>query len=166
MSCFAVVQSLSCVWLFATSWPAAHQAFLSFTISQSLLKLISIESGIPSNNHILCCPLNFLSSIFPSIKIFANELALYIRCQSIGSSASVLPMNIQAWLPWGLTGVISLLSKRLWRVSSSTTIQRHQCISAPIFCFLLLALTFIHDYWKNYSFDYTDLCRQSNVPAF
>ena len=48
-------------------------------------------------------------------------------------------MNIQAWLPWGLTGVISLLSKRLWRVSSSTTIQRHQCISAPIFCFCSVA---------------------------
>ena len=96
-----------------------------------------IKDAIQQSHPCDCCPLIFLPSIFPSIMIFANELALYIRCQSIGASASVLPMIIQAWLPWGLTGVISLLSKRLSRVSSSTTIQRHQCISAPIFFFIV-----------------------------
>ena len=66
-----VVQSLSCVWLFATPWTAAHQASLSFIISLSLLKLISIESVIPSNHLIHCCPLVLLPSVFPSIRIFS-----------------------------------------------------------------------------------------------
>ena len=65
-----VVQSLSCVRLFATPWTAAHQDSLSFTISQSLLKLTSIESVMPSNQFILCCPLFLLPSIFPSIRVF------------------------------------------------------------------------------------------------
>ena len=73
-----VVQSSSLVRLFAIPWTAAHQASLSFTISWSLLKLMSIESVMPSNNLILCCPL-LLPSIFPSIRVFSNESALYIR---------------------------------------------------------------------------------------
>ena len=72
-----VIQSLSRVWLFATPWTAAHQASLSFTMSQSLLKLMSIESVMPSNHLILCHPLLLLLSIFPSIRVFSNELA---RC--------------------------------------------------------------------------------------
>ena len=71
--------SLSRVQLFATSWTAARQAFLSFTISQSLPKLMSIKSVMPSNRLILCCPFLLLPSIFCSIKVFSNELALYIR---------------------------------------------------------------------------------------
>ena len=88
-----VVQLLICVWLLATPWTAACQASLSFTISWSLLKLMSIESVMPSNHLILCCPLLLLSSIFPSIGAFSNG------GQSIGASASpsVLPMNIQGW---------------------------------------------------------------------
>ena len=74
-----LVQSLSRVQFFATPWTAARQASLSFTISQRLLKLISIESVIPSNHLILCCPLLLLPSIFPSIRVFSNESALYIR---------------------------------------------------------------------------------------
>ena len=82
--------------------------------------------------------------------------------QTIGSSASVLPMNIQDWFPLGLTGLISLLSKGLSRVFFHTTVQRHQFFS------LLYGttLTTIHDYWKNHSFDYTALCQQSDVSAF
>ena len=70
-------------------------------------------------------------SIFPSIRVFSNGLALHIRCLSIGvsASASVVPMNIQGWFPLGLTGLISLLSKGLWRVFSSTTMQKHQFFS-------------------------------------
>ena len=100
---FVVVQSLSHVWFFETPWTAAHQASLSFTISQSLLKLMSIESVMPSNCLILCRPLLFLPSISPSIRVFSNESALCIRGQRIGApasasaSASVLPMNIQGW---------------------------------------------------------------------
>ena len=77
------VQSLSRVQLFATPWTAACQASLSITNSWSLLKLMSIESVMPFNHLILCCPLLLLSSIFPSIRVFSNELVLSIRCQSI-----------------------------------------------------------------------------------
>jgi len=73
-----VVQSLSCIWLFAFPWTAAHQASLSFTILQSLLKLTSIESVMPSNHLIICHPL-FRLSIFPSIRVFSNESAFRIR---------------------------------------------------------------------------------------
>ena len=73
-----VVQLLSHVRLFGTPWTAARQASLSFTVFQSLLKLISTESVMPSNHHILCCPLLFLSSVFPSIRVFSSELALCI----------------------------------------------------------------------------------------
>ena len=78
-SLIIVVQSLSHVRLFATSWTAAHQASLSFTISWSLLKLMSIESVMSSNHLILCCPLLLLPSIFPSIRVFSNESALRTR---------------------------------------------------------------------------------------
>ena len=73
------VQSRSCIQLFATPWNAACQASLSFTISQSLLKLMSIESVIPSNHLVLFCPLLLLSSIFPSFRVFSSESALQFR---------------------------------------------------------------------------------------
>ena len=111
-------------WLFATPWTAARQASLSFTISQSLLKLISIESVMPSNRLVLCHPLLLLPSIFPSIRVFSNELALLIRWPKYWASASVsvLPVNIQGWFPLGLTGLI-LVSKGL-------SIQKHQFFGA------------------------------------
>ena len=74
-----VVQSLSHIWLFVTPWTAAHQALLSFTISHSLLKIMSIESMMPSNHLILCRPLLLLPSIFPNIRVFSNESVLLIR---------------------------------------------------------------------------------------
>ena len=73
----SVVQLLSHVWLFATTWNAARQASLAFTISRSLLKLMSIESVMPSNHLILCHLLLFLTSVFPSIRVFSNELAVF-----------------------------------------------------------------------------------------
>ena len=79
MKKFVVVQSLSCVRLFATPWTAACQASLSFTISWSLLKLKTLEPVIPSNHLILCCPLLLLPPILPSIRVFSNEMALCIR---------------------------------------------------------------------------------------
>ena len=78
---FIVVQSLSHVQLFVTPWTAAHQASLSLTVSRSLLKFMSIKLVILSNHLILCCPLLLLPSIFPSIRVFSNELALHIRRQ-------------------------------------------------------------------------------------
>ena len=122
-----VVQSLSHVQLFATPWTAACQASLSFTITQSFLKLMSIESVMPSNHLILCRPFLLLPSVFP--RVFSRVSWFFASCgQSIGASvsASVLPVNIQGWLLLGLTGLISMLSKGLSTVFSSTTIWKHQ----------------------------------------
>ena len=93
---FVVVQPLSHVQLFATPWTAAHKASLSFTISWSLLKLMSIESVMPSNCLILCHPLPFLASVFPSIRVFSNESALHIRSPKYWSwsfSSIISPSN-------------------------------------------------------------------------
>ena len=93
MGMIIVVQSLSHVLLFATPWSAAHQASLSFTISWSLLKLMSIESVMPSNHLILCCPL-LMPSVFPSIRVFSNELALCIRWPKYWSFSFIIsPSN-------------------------------------------------------------------------
>ena len=103
---FSSVQSLSCVQLFATSWTAACQAFLSFTNSGSLLKLMSIESVMPSNHLIFCCPLLSCLQSFPASESFPVSQFFSSGGQSIGVSASatVLPVNIQDWFPWGLPG--------------------------------------------------------------
>ena len=126
----------------------SDKASLSFTNSWSLLKLMSIKSVMPYNHFILCCPLLLLSSIFPSIRVFSNKSALHIRWPITGASASVLPMNIQSWFPSGLTGLISLLSKGLSRVFSSTTIWSINSLALSLH--YGPALTFIHDYWKNH----------------
>ena len=76
---FSSVQSLSCVCLFVTPWTAALQTSLSVTNTQSLLKLMSIESVMPSNHFILYCPFLLLPLIFPSIRVFSNESVLHIR---------------------------------------------------------------------------------------
>ena len=116
------VQSLSCVWLFATPCTAACQASLSITNSWSSLKLMSIESAMSFNHLILCHPLLLLPSIFPSIRVFSYSQLFTSGVQSIGVSAStsVLPMNIQDWFPLGWTGWISLQSE-----GSSSLLQHH-----------------------------------------
>ena len=129
-----VVQSLSHVRLFATPWTTTCQASLSFTISQSWLKLMSIESVMSSNFLILCCPLLLLPSIFPGQHHCLPVSQLFTSGgQSTGAlaSASVLPMNTQGLFPLGLTGLISLLSKGLSRIFSSTTDQK--CFSSVQF---------------------------------
>ena len=148
-------------WLFAIPWNWARQASLSFTRSLSLLKLMSTELVMPSNHLTLCFPLLLLPSIFPSIRIFFNELLFTSDGQSIGASASasVLPMNIQGWFHLGLTGLLYLLSKRLSRVFSSTTIWKHQFFHSVFF---MVQLTSIRDYWKNR--DLTLQIRSSLVP--
>ena len=112
----------------------------------------------PSNHHPLLLP----PSIFLSISIFSGESG----GQSIGvsTSASVLPMNIQDWFPLGLIGLISLMPKELSRVSSNTTVESIN--SSALSLLYGQTLTSIHDYWKNHSFDYMDLCGQSDVSAF
>ena len=128
------VHSLSLVQLFATPWTAACQASLSIINSWSLLKLMSIESMMPSNHLIFCHPLLLPPSIFPRIGVFSNESLIRIRLQTIGvsASASVLPMNIQDKFPLGLTGLLSLQSKGLLRVFSNTTVQKHQFFGAQL----------------------------------
>ena len=120
-----VVQLPSWVWLFATPWAAAHQASLSFTVSQSLLKIMSIESVMPSDHLIFCCPLLLLPSIFPSTGVFSNESVLPFRWPKYWSfSFRISPSN-------EYSGLISfridcLLSKWLSKVFSGTTVWKHQ----------------------------------------
>ena len=84
-ACVVIVESLSPVWFFMTPWTVAHQASLSFTISWSLLQLMSIESVIPSKHLILCCPFLLLPSILPSIRVFFSKLIFHMEWQSIGA---------------------------------------------------------------------------------
>ena len=131
---FSSVQSLSCVWLFATPCIAAHQASLSITNYQSSLKLMTIESVMPSNHLILCHPLLLLPLIPLSIRVCSNESALHMRWPKYWSfSFSISPsMNTQDWSPLEWTGWISLQSKGLSRVFSNTTIQKHQFFSTQL----------------------------------
>ena len=100
-----------CVWLFVTPWTAAHWASLSFTNSQSLLKFLSNESGMPSNHLILCCPLLLLPSFFPSIRVFPNESVLRIRWPKHWSfSFSISPTNEYSRLIFFMTDWIDLLA--------------------------------------------------------
>ena len=155
------IQSLSHVWLFATPWTTAHQASLFITNSQSLLKLMSIESVMPSNHLILCRPLLFLPSVFPSIRVFSNESVLCIRWPKYWSfSFSISPSNEYSRLI-SLTGLISLLSKGLSLSSccprdsqeSSPTPQFKSINSSVLNLLYGPTLTSIHDYCKNHSFD-------------
>ena len=124
---FSSVHSLSHVRIFATPWTVARQASLSITNSWSLLKLMSIESMMPSNHLILCCPLLLLPSIFPSIRVFSNESVLCIRWQKYWSfSFNISPTKEYSGLiSFGWTSRISLQSKGLSGVFSNTTVQKH-----------------------------------------
>ena len=136
-----------------TPWTVACQASLSITNSQSLLKLMSIESVKSSSNLIICHPLLLLPSMFPSIRMFSKHQFFASGNQSIGvsASASVLPMNIQDGFPLGWTGWISLHSVGLSRVFSNTTVKS---INSSVLSFLYgPTLTSIRDYWKSHSLD-------------
>ena len=149
-----------------TPWTAACQASLFITNSWSLLKLMSIELVMPSNQLILCRPLSLLPSIFPSIRVFQMSQIFPSGGQSIvvSASASVLPMNIQDWFSLGWTGLISL-RPRDSQASSPT--PQFKGINFLALSFLYSpAFTSIHDYWKNQTFDLMDLRWQSNVSAF
>ena len=123
---------LSRVRLFVTPWTAARQASLSFTISHSLLKLMSIESVMPPSHLILCHPFSSCPQSFPASRSFPMSWPFASGGQLTGASASapVLPMNIQGWFPLQLTGLVSFLSKGLSRVFSSTIFWKYQFFSA------------------------------------
>ena len=128
------VQPLSQAQFFVSPWTAARQASLSITNSQSLLKLMSVVLLMPSNHLILCHPLLLLPSIFPSIRIFSNELILCIRWPKDWSfSFSISPSNEYSGLvSFRRTGLISLQSKELSRVFSKATVQKHQFFDAQL----------------------------------
>ena len=129
---FSSVQMLSHFWHFTTPCTAAHQASRSITNSQSLFKLISIKSVMPSNHLIPCHPFSSCLQSFSASGSFLRSQFFALGAQSIGASASVLPMNIQDWFPLGWTAWISLQSKRLSRVFSNTTVNKHQFFGAQL----------------------------------
>ena len=131
---FSSVQSLSRVQLFVTPWTAAHQASLSTTNSQSLPKLMSIESVMLSSHLILCCPLFLLPPVPPSIRVFSNESVLSIRWPKyLSFSFSISPFKeYSALICFRLTGWTSLQSKGLSKVFSNSTVQKHQFFGAQL----------------------------------
>ena len=138
--CSSLLNELSHVWLFVTPWTAVHQVPLSFT-SRSLLRFMSIESVMLSNNFIFCCPLLLLPSIFPNWDLLQSVRQLFTSGgQSIGASAStsVLPMNIKTdW--FDLLAVQGTLKNFLQRQNLKTSILQHSV-------FFMVQLS--HDYWK------------------
>ena len=161
-----VVKSPSCVWLFVTPWTAAPQVSLSFTISQSLLKLIFTESVMPSNHLILCHPLLLLPSIFLSTRDFSNELTLCIRWPKYWSfSFNISPSNEYSGLISFRIDWLDLLAVQ-GSLESSPTPQFKNINSSALSLLYGPTLTSIHDSWKNGSFNCTNLCWQSNVAAF
>ena len=161
-SVVVVVLWLSCVLLFATPWPAALQASMPFIIFQSLLKFMFVESVMPSNHLILYRPLLVLPSIFPSIRVFPLSQLFVSGGQSVGASASasVFPINNQGWFP---------LDSLVWSPfcpRDSPEPQFKGISTSALSLFYCPNITSTHDYWKNHSFDYTNLCKQSNVSSF
>ena len=144
------VQSLSHVWLFVTPWTAARQASLSITNSWSLLKLMSIESMIPYNHLILCCPLLLPPSIFPSIRVFSNESVLRIRWPKYWIfSFNKSPSNEYSGLISFKNGLVGSPCYPRDSQESSPTPQ-FKNINSSVLSFLYSpTLTSIHDYWKN-----------------
>ena len=150
---FSSVQSLSHVQLFATPWTAAHQASLSITNSQSLLKLMSIMSVMPSNHLILWRPLPLPPSNFPSIRVFSDESVLHIRWPkhwnfsfSISSSNDYSGL-ISFKMDWlDLLAVQGILKSLQYHSSKALILPCSAYFNSPV-------LTSMHDYWKKYSFD-------------
>ena len=141
----------------------SSQASLSFTISQSLLKLMSIESAKPSNRLILCGPLLLLPSIFPSIRIFSSESGLHIRWPKYWSfSFSISPSNEYSGLFSFRTDWFDLAV-----LQESSPVPQFESINSLMLSILYgPTLTSVHNYWKSHSFDYMNLCQQSEVSAF
>ena len=138
-------KSLSHVWLFATPWIAAHQASLSFTFSQSLLKLMSTESVMPSNHLILCCPFSSCLQSFPAAQSFPMSQLFASGGQTIGApaSASVLPINIQALFPLGLTDLLAVQG------TLKSLLQHHSSKVTILWCSAFLMVQLSHPYmWE------------------
>ena len=164
---FSSVQSLSRVRLLVTPWTAACQAYLAITNCQSLPKPMSIESVMSSNYLILCHPLLLLPSIFPNIRVFSNESALCIRWPKYWSfSFHISPSNEHPGLISFRMDWSDLLAVQ-GTLKESFPIPQFKSISSSVLTFLYSpTLTSTHDYWKNHSLEYMDLCWQSNISVF
>ena len=161
---FVAVQSLSCVRLPAVPWTATHQASLSFTISQSLLKLMSIESAMPSNHLILCQPLLLLPSIFPRIRLFSNESALRIRCPEL-LELQISPSKEYSELISFRMDWFDLLAVQ---GTLKNLLQPHSLKASVLRCSAFFMVQLSHPYMttgETIAFDCTDICRQSNLSA-
>ena len=132
-----------------TPWTVACQASLSITNSQSLLKLMSIESVMPSNHLILCCPLLLLPSIFPSIRVFSKESVVCIRWPKYWSF-SINPSNEYSGLIFFRIDWLDLAVQGTLQESSPA--PQFKSINSSVLSFLYGPLTSICDYWKNHSF--------------
>ena len=137
----SLVQLLSYVWLFVAPWTATHQAFLSITSSQSLFKLMSIESVMPSNHLILCRPLLVLPSIFPSISLFSSQSVLRIRCPKYWSF-SISPSNEYLGLIFFRIDWFDLLGVQVTLMS----LFQHHSSKASIWRSALVMVQFSHPY--------------------
>ena len=142
--------------------------FLSFTISKSLLRLMSIESVMPSNPPILHCLFLLLPSIFPSIRVFSDESALHIRWPKYWSfSFCIRPFSEYSGLISFRTDWFDLLAVYgTLKSQSSPASDFERIISLTLSLLCGPTLTSMHDYWKSHSFDYMNLCQQGDVSAF
>ena len=138
---------------------------LSFTVSQNLLKFMSIELVMPYNYLILCYPLILTPSIFPSIRVFSNESALLIMWPKYWSFSISLSNEYSGLISFRIDWLKGPCSPRDSQEFSPT--PQFKSISSSVLSFLYSpTLTSVHDYWKHHSFDYTDLCWQSDVSTF
>ena len=156
-------QSLSHVWLFVIPWTIACQASLSFTISQSLLQLLSIESVMPSSLLVLSRPSLFAFNS-SSIRVFSNESAVCIRWPEYWSVSISPSSDYSGLISFRIDRFDFLVVQGTLKSFSSTMVWKHQLFHTQ--ASYGPTLTSIHDYWKNHGFDYMHLYRQSNVSAF
>ena len=149
-------------------WPPMESGSPGFPVPHCLPEfaqtLVHWDGGLIEPSHPLIAPFSSCPQSFPASGSFPMSQLFASGAQSIGALALVLSMNIQDWFPLGLTGLIFLPSKGFSRFFSSTTIWKHKFFRLSLLYSPIL--TSIHDYWKNHSFDYMDLCWQSNISAF
>ena len=164
---YSLVQLLSHVWLFATPWTAARQTSLSFIVPWSLFKLLSIESVMPSNHLILCCPLLLLPSVFCCIRIFSSESALHIRWPKYWSfSFSISPSNAYLGL---LSFRMDWLDLLAVQGTLKSLLQHHSSKASFLLCSAFFMVQFSHPYMttgKTIALIMRTLHKQSDVSAF
>ena len=164
---FIVFHLWSHVLFFASPWTVTCKVSLSSIVSWSLLKILFFELVMPSNHLMLCYPLLLLSSIFPSIRVFSNELTLCIRWPKPWSFSFSISLSNE------YSGLISFRIDYFWSPCSprdsqeSSSAPQFKGINSSVFSLLYdPTLTSVHNHWKNHNFDYMNLCRESTLFAF